>query len=115
MITMFIMMVIMVIIKKTVVKMRMDEWTDATDQLAASARAGRSSNPLHHHEARILNPGMDGEAIFFTGRGGVGSGKAKSLWGGAGNAPLPTVRGRQGKSQNLGGGDEPGRGIYCVY
>ena len=56
MIIMIIMMVIMVIIKKIVIKMRMDEWTDATDQLAASARAGRSSNPLHHHEARILNP-----------------------------------------------------------
>ena len=53
---MIIMMVIMVIIKKIVIKMRMVEWTDATDQLAASARAGRSSNPLHHHEARILNP-----------------------------------------------------------
>ena len=60
----------MVIIKKIVIKMRMVEWTDATDQLAASARAGRSSNPLHHHEARILNPGMDGEAIFSWGGAG---------------------------------------------
>ena len=27
---------------------------------------------------------MDGEAIFFTGRGGARKGKAKNLWGRAG-------------------------------
>ena len=52
--------------------------------------------------------GMDGEAIFFTGRGGAGRGKAKNLWGvaGQGTSPLPTVWGGGGKgskSAGLGG------------
>ena len=43
--------------------------------------------------------GMDGEAIFFTGRGGAGRGKAKNLRGGTGRAPPPphsSGRGREG-------------------
>ena len=32
-------------------KMRMDEWTDATDQSAGSPRPGRSSKTLHHLSA----------------------------------------------------------------
>ena len=35
-------------------------------------------------------PGMDEEAIFFTGRGGAGKGKAKNLWGGAGQESPPS-------------------------
>ena len=52
---------------------------------------------------------MDGEAIFFTGHGRAGRGKAKHLWrGGGGNPPppLPTVRDWAGKgsiSVGLGG------------
>ena len=41
---------------------------------------------------------MGGEAIFFTGRGGAGRGKA-------GNPPFPTMRGGAGKgSKSVGGG-----------
>ena len=60
---------------------------------------------------------MDGEAIFFMGRGGAGRGKAKSLWGMAGPPPLPTVRGGAGKGSKSArlGGAGAGRGIYCVY
>ena len=52
--------------------------------------------------------GIDGETIFFRGRGGAGRGKAKNLRGGAGRGtpPLPTVRGGAGKgskSAGLGG------------
>ena len=47
------------------IKMRMDEWTDATDQLAASPRPGRSSNNtpssytriiLKHHPTTLYHP-----------------------------------------------------------
>ena len=50
--------------------------------------------------------GMDGEAIFFTGRGGEGQGQKSMGRGGAGNPPsLPTVRGEAGKgSQSAGRG-----------
>ena len=46
---------------------------------------------------------MDGEAIFFTERVGAGRGKAKNLRGGAGNLPLPTVRGRVGEEVKICG------------
>ena len=36
--------------------------------------------------------GMDGETIFFTGRGGAGRGKAKNLRGGAGRGIPPSPR-----------------------
>ena len=56
--------------------------------------------------------GMDGEAIFFTGRGGEGQGQ-KSMGREAPSPPLPTVRGGEGvkicgagrgKAKNLWGG-----------
>ena len=47
--------------------------------------------------------GMDEEAIFFTGRGGAGRGKAKNLWGGAGNPPLPHSAGRGGEGVKICG------------
>ena len=37
------------------IKMRMDEWTDATDQLAASPRPGRSSNNTPSSYTRIIH------------------------------------------------------------
>ena len=40
--------------------------------------------------------GMDGEAIFFTGRGRAGRGKAKNLWEGAGRG---TSEGQNCKGQ----------------
>ena len=46
---------------------------------------------------------MDGEAIFFTGRGGAGRGKAKNLRDGAGRGTPP--------SPQCGAG----RGTCCVY
>ena len=52
---------------------------------------------------------MDGEAIFFTERVGAGRGKAKNLRGGAGNLPLPTVRGRVGEEVKICGAGR-GRG-----
>ena len=58
---------------------------------------------------------MDGEAIFFTGRGGAGTSKAKNLWGGAGNPPFPTVQGRAGKGSKSVGQGGAGQGTYCVY
>ena len=51
-------------------------------------------------------PGMDGEAIFFTGRGGERQGKKSTGRVGAGNPPFPTMRGGAGKgskSAGLGG------------
>ena len=60
---------------------------------------------------------MDGEAIFFTGRGGAGRGKAKNLWEGAGHGPppLPTVRGGAGKgSKSAGRGGAEARNILRV-
>ena len=44
-------------------------------------------------EGEHQDPGMDGEAIFVTGRGGVGRGKAKNLWGGAGKGSRSVGRG----------------------
>ena len=52
---------------------------------------------------------MDWEA-FFTGRGRAGRGKAKNLWGGAGNPPFPTVRGGVGKGSKSAGLEEAGAG-----
>ena len=51
---------------------------------------------------------MDGEAIFFTGRGGQ-EGACPKIYG-AGAPPFPTVRGGAGK-----GAKSAGRGTYCVY
>ena len=61
--------------------------------------------------------GMGGEAIFFTGRGGAGRGKAKNLRDGAGRGtpPSPQCGAGRGRGQNLRGGEGPGRGTYCVY
>ena len=61
--------------------------------------------------------GMDGEAIFFTGWGGAGRGKAKNLRGGAGRGtpPSPQCGAGRGRGQNLRGEEEPGWGTYCVY
>ena len=39
---------------------------------------------------------MDGEAIFFTGRGGAGRGQAKNLWGWAGRGTTPPRSAGQG-------------------
>ena len=47
--------------------------------------------------------GMDGEAIFFTGRGG------------AGNPPFPIMRDGAGKGSKSAGLEGPRRGTYCVY
>ena len=60
---------------------------------------------------------MDGEAIFFTGQGGAGRGKAKNLQGGAerGTPPSPQFGAGRGRGQNLQGGEGPERGTYCVY
>ena len=44
---------------------------------------------------------MDGKAIFFTRRGGAGRGKAKNLWGGAGN------QGWMPRPAGMGGGPRP--------
>ena len=53
---------------------------------------------LMRPQCRVLSSGMEGKAIFFTGR--CGEGKAKNLWGGAGQeAPPPphsAGRGREG-------------------
>ena len=55
---------------------------------------------------------MGGEAIFFTGRGGAGRGKAKNLRGGAGRGtpPLPTDRGGAGKGSKSAGRGGAGAG-----
>ena len=60
---------------------------------------------------------MGGEAIFFTGRGGVGRGKAKNLRDGAvrGTPPSPQCGAGRGRGQNLWGEERPGRGTYCMY
>ena len=42
-------------------------------------------------------------SYFFTGQGGAGRGKAKNLWDGVGNHPLPTVWGRAGKGSESAG------------
>ena len=55
-------------------------------------------------------PGMGGEAIFFTGRGGAGRGKAKNLRDGAGNPPFPTMRGGAGKGSKSAGWGGAGAG-----
>ena len=57
------------------------------------------------HHLTGLKAGMDGEAIFVTGRGGAGRGLAKNVWGGAGGGtpPFPTVRGRAGKGSKSAG------------
>ena len=59
-------------------------------------------------------PGMDGEAIFVTGRGGAGRGLAKNLWDGAGRGtpPSPQCGAGRGRGQNLRGGEGLGRGTY---
>ena len=56
--------------------------------------------------------GMDGEAIFFTGRGGAGRGKEKNLGvgGGRGTTPSPKCGAGRGRGQNLRGWEGPGRG-----
>ena len=59
--------------------------------------------------------GMDGEAIFFTGRGGEGQGQKSMGRGEAGNPPLPTVRGGAGKgSKSAGLGVAVAGNILCV-
>ena len=45
---------------------------------------GQKFYTLKMRKLRLFLPGMDGEAIFFTGRGRAKSGFAKNLWGGAG-------------------------------
>jgi len=66
---------------------------------------------------QLLKSGMGGEAIFFTGRGGAGRGKAKNLRDGAGRGtpPSPQCGAGRGRGQNLRGGEGPGRGTCCVY
>ena len=63
----------------------------------------------------LTEAGMDGEAIFFTGRGGEGQGQKSK-------PPLPTVRGRAGKKSKSAGLGGAGAGnilhvlieiIYC--
>ena len=54
--TIMVIMVIMVMMMMMIsimmmTRMRMDEWTDATDQSAASPRPGRSSKTVHHPES----------------------------------------------------------------
>ena len=54
---------------------------------------------------------MDGEAIFFRGRGGAGMGKAKNLWGGARQGtPPPHSAGRAGKGSKSAGKGGAGAG-----
>ena len=61
---------------------------------------------LMRPQCRVLSSGMEGKAIFFTGR--CGEGKAKNLWGGAGREappPSPQCGAGQGRGQNLRGGE----------
>ena len=53
---------------------------------------------------------MDGEAIFFTGRGGEGQGQNSSGLDGAGNPPFPTMRGGAGKGSKSAGWGGAGAG-----
>ena len=53
---------------------------------------------------------MDGEAIFFTGRGGEGQGQKSMGRGGAGNPPFPTMRGGAGKGSKSAGWGGAGAG-----
>ena len=63
----------------------------------------------------VAPPGMGGEAIFFTGRGGETQGKKFTGRGGAGNPPFPTMRGGAGKgSKSAGLGGARARNILRV-
>ena len=66
-----------------------------------------SGNTLYNNALNGYDSGMGGEAIFFTGRGGAGRGKAKNLRDGAGRgtSPSPQCGAGRGRGQNLRGGE----------